>query len=105
MLFVFSNAVYMVANFVLTSCVLPCCCRELGGFKEVPIMEDYDLVKRLRQHGPPAIIPHALHTSGRRWQTVGFFRTTLTNQVGVTHGCCGCVGCLGVCFMVSTHGS
>lgn len=48
-------------------------------------MEDYDLVKRLRKHGPPAIIPHALHTSGRRWQTVGFFRTMLTNQVGVTH--------------------
>ncbi|KAA6425179.1 MAG: glycosyl transferase family 2 [Trebouxia sp. A1-2] len=55
--------------------------RELDGFKEVPIMEDYDLVKRLRKHGPPAIIPHALQTSGRRWQTVGFFRTTLTNQV------------------------
>jgi len=44
-------------------------------------MEDYELVKRLRKHGPPAIIPHAIHTSGRRWQTVGFLRTTLTNQV------------------------
>ncbi len=92
----------MVIKSLLTSCVLQCRCRELGGFKEVPIMEDYDLVKRLRKHGPPAIIPHALHTSGRRWQTVGFCRTTLTNQVGVTHAC---HGCLGVCFMVSTHGS
>ena len=92
----------MVIKSLLTFCVLQCRCRELGGFKEVPIMEDYDLVKRLRKHGPPAIIPHALHTSGRRWQTVGFCRTTLTNQVGVTHAC---HGCLGVCFMVSTHGS
>lgn len=75
----------MVINSLLTSCVLLCCYRELGGFKEVPIMEDYDLVKRLRKYGPPAIIPHALQTSGRRWQTVGFFRTTLTNQVDVTH--------------------
>lgn len=63
--------------------------RELGGFKEVPIMEDYDLVKRLRKHGPPAIIPHALHTSGRRWQTVGFFRTTLTNQAIILAYHCG----------------
>ncbi len=79
------------ATPLLTFCTLRCYCRELGGFKEVPIMEDYDLVKRLRKHGPPAIIPHALHTSGRRWQTVGFLRTTLTNQVGVADAFRGCV--------------
>ena len=47
-------------------------------------MEDYDLVQRLRRHGPPAIVPHALQTSGRRWQTVGFLKTTITNQVSET---------------------
>ena len=46
-------------------------------------MEDYDLVSRLRKHGPPAIIPHAMQTSGRRWQSVGFLQTTLTNQVSM----------------------
>lgn len=57
--------------------------RELGGFKDLPIMEDYELVSRLRKHGEPAIIPHAIQTSGRRWQTVGFLQTTLTNQVSI----------------------
>ena len=46
-------------------------------------MEDYELVSRLRKHGPPAIIPHAMQTSGRRWQSVGFLQTTLTNQVSM----------------------
>lgn len=59
-------------------------CRRLGGFQELPIMEDYELVRRLRQHGPPAIIPYAIQTSGRRWQTVGFLQTMLTNQVSMS---------------------
>lgn len=49
----------------------------------MPIMEDYELVSRLREHSQPAIIPHAIQTSGRRWQTVGFLQTTLTNQVSM----------------------
>lgn len=44
-------------------------------------MEDYELVTRLRKCGNPAIIPHALEVSGRRWRNVGFVRTLLTNQV------------------------
>lgn len=50
-------------------------------------MEDYELVGRLRKRGPPAIIPHAIHTSGRRWQTVGFVQTTLINQVSMSSNC------------------
>lgn len=46
-------------------------------------MEDYELVSRLRKHGAPAIVPYAIQTSGRRWQTIGFLRTALTNQVSV----------------------
>lgn len=56
-------------------------CRQLGGFKDIPIMEDYELVSRLRKHGRPAIIPQAMRTSGRRWRNVGFLQTTLINQV------------------------
>ena len=50
-------------------------------------MEDYELVTRLRKHGRPAIVPHAIVTSGRRWRRVGFVQTTLINQVspGITH--------------------
>ena len=63
-------------------------CRELGGYKEIPIMEDYEMVQRLRKHSAPAIIPHALTTSGRRWKTTGFLRTTLINQVSAASLLC-----------------
>lgn len=55
-------------------------CRELGGYKDMPLLEDVDLVKRLRWIEAPAIVPHAMLTSGRRWQNLGFLRTTVTNQ-------------------------
>jgi rSAM/selenodomain-associated transferase 2/rSAM/selenodomain-associated transferase 1 len=52
---------------------------ELGGFTNVPILEDYELVRRLRQWGRVATLPQAAKTSGRRWQQLGCLRTTLTN--------------------------
>ncbi len=55
--------------------------REIGGYKEVPLMEDVDLVKRLRyRFGAPVIVPGAVLTSSRRWDRLGFVRTTLMNQ-------------------------
>jgi rSAM/selenodomain-associated transferase 2 len=53
---------------------------ELGGFALVPIMEDVDLVQRLRQRGAIVMTPEAVTTSGRRWQTHGVLYTTLVNQ-------------------------
>ncbi|ASC70417.1 EAL domain-containing protein/glycosyl transferase [Halomicronema hongdechloris C2206] len=55
--------------------------RELGGFRDLPIMEDFELVRRLRRQGRIAMAPAAVLTSGRRWQTLGTCRTTLINQV------------------------
>ena len=55
--------------------------REIGGYKEVPLMEDVDLVRRLRsRYGAPVIVPGAVLTSSRRWDRLGFVRTTLLNQ-------------------------
>ncbi|CAL8463187.1 g2721 [Coccomyxa elongata] len=55
--------------------------REIGGYKEVPLMEDVDLVRRLRtRFGAPVIVPGAVVTSSRRWDRLGFVRTTLLNQ-------------------------
>lgn len=52
-----------------------------GGFGNVPILEDVDLVRRLRRCGRLAFpAPHAV-TSARRWEQNGFFRTTLTNWI------------------------
>ncbi len=51
-----------------------------GGFAELPIMEDYEFVRRLRAHGEISIAPAVAFTSGRRWRELGALRTTLVNQ-------------------------
>ncbi len=51
-----------------------------GGFPELPIMEDFELVRRLRSRGRIVILPAAIRTSPRRWLNLGVGRTTLTNQ-------------------------
>ncbi|PZV04652.1 MAG: glycosyltransferase [Leptolyngbya sp.] len=53
---------------------------KLGGFPDLPMMEDFELVRRLRQVGRVAIAPAAVVTSDRRWRTLGILRTTLANQ-------------------------
>ncbi|MGI0490447.1 TIGR04283 family arsenosugar biosynthesis glycosyltransferase [Alkalinema pantanalense CENA528] len=55
--------------------------RNLGGFPELPIMEDFVFVRQLRKRGRLAIVPASVLTSGRRWATLGIFKTTLWNQV------------------------
>lgn len=46
-----------------------------GGFRPIPIMEDFDLVRRLRGQGGLAVLPAAVTTSGRRHQQSGRART------------------------------
>ncbi len=54
--------------------------RELGGFAPIPIMEDVDLFKRLKQRGEPiAILKEPVLTSPRRWERDGVARRTLGN--------------------------
>jgi len=52
---------------------------ELGGFSPLPIMEDYELVRRLRRRGPVVTLGEAAITSSRRWQRLGVLRTTGLN--------------------------
>jgi rSAM/selenodomain-associated transferase 2 len=47
----------------------------LGGFRPLPIMEDYDLVRRLERTGRTACLPGPAITSARRWQQLGLART------------------------------
>ena len=51
---------------------------KVGGFKDIPLMEDVDLSKRLRMLGRPAICQTTITTSPRRWRQGGIFRTILT---------------------------
>ena len=61
------------------------CFQALGGFRELPIMEDVDLMRRLRLAGGRiAILPERVVTSARRWEKEGALYTTLRNWVLVT---------------------
>jgi rSAM/selenodomain-associated transferase 2/rSAM/selenodomain-associated transferase 1 len=53
---------------------------EMGGFADLPIMEDYEFTERLRRRGRIETVDEAALTSSRRWQTLGVLRTTLRNQ-------------------------
>jgi hypothetical protein len=53
----------------------------VGGFPDMPIMEDFALVERLKTRGRIAIAPVACITSARRWSALGIWKTTLVNQV------------------------
>ena len=52
--------------------------RELGGFPDLPLLEDYAFSLLLKRRGVPIYFsPLKAHTSGRRWDAGGFFRTWL----------------------------
>ena len=61
----------------------------LGGYDDVPFMEDVRMVQVLRKRGRLAILPQAVHTSGRRWQRDGVLYTTVRNIVLITLYFCG----------------
>jgi len=50
----------------------------LGGYREIPIMDDYDFVRRLERSGATRCLPGPALTSSRRWRTIGVPRTVLT---------------------------
>ena len=52
----------------------------VGGFPDLPIMEDFELVRRLKRKGRIIILPLAAITSSRRWKKLGVLRTTAVNQ-------------------------
>ncbi len=54
--------------------------RSVGGFMEMPIMEDFDLIKRLQRLGRIEILSAPVITSARRWLQRGVWQTTLINQ-------------------------
>ena len=55
----------------------------LNGYRSLPIMEDVDLVLRLRKRGRLVVLNNAATTSPRRWRRNGLVRTTLANWVAL----------------------
>ncbi|MBE0607060.1 MAG: TIGR04283 family arsenosugar biosynthesis glycosyltransferase [Deltaproteobacteria bacterium] len=49
----------------------------VGGYPEIPLMEDVELSRRMRRAGKTVLLPMRVETSGRRWEAWGPFRTVL----------------------------
>ena len=54
---------------------------DIGSFPKLPIMEDFELMYRLRRKGRIVIIETPVTTSARRWLQSGVFKTTIINQL------------------------
>jgi rSAM/selenodomain-associated transferase 2 len=52
----------------------------IGGYRDIPIMEDVELMRRIRGRGDVlCIIPDRVRTSARRWEKEGVVFATLRN--------------------------
>ena len=55
----------------------------VGGFPDLPLMEDVELVRRLKKVGRLVIVPRKVSTSARRWQSMGVIKTWIVNQLAM----------------------
>jgi rSAM/selenodomain-associated transferase 2 len=51
---------------------------QVGGFPDIPLMEDIVMSRRLKRVSAPACLGARVTTSGRRWDRDGVVRTTFT---------------------------
>ena len=51
---------------------------QMGGFKPIPIMDDYEFVRRLERSGRTAYLKPAFLVSDRRWRVQGLFPTLVS---------------------------
>ena len=56
---------------------------QMDGFRNWPLMEDYDFCQRLRRLGRIQLSSLAIQVSARRWNQLGIVRTTIINQLCV----------------------
>jgi rSAM/selenodomain-associated transferase 2 len=55
---------------------------KIGRYNEIPIMEDVDLMRRIKKDGKKIhIFRDKVKTSPRRWEKEGVFYTTIRNQI------------------------
>ena len=56
---------------------------ELGGFPELPVMEDWEFVHRLRRFGRVVTLPQRAVTSARTWEEHGLIFPTFVNASAI----------------------
>lgn len=62
---------------------------EIGGYPEIPIMEDFELIRKLRRKGKIVLLNQSVKTSPRRWLALGIFKTWIINQIIIIAYCLG----------------
>jgi rSAM/selenodomain-associated transferase 2 len=66
------------------------CFDAIGGYKDIPLMEDVDLMRRIKKKkGEIIILPHSVITSDRRWKQEGLFYTALRDSIIIFLYWCG----------------
>lgn len=53
----------------------------LGGYADLPLMEDVDFIRRLRKRGEVVLLEQTITTSPRRWLREGVYYASLRNLV------------------------
>ncbi|TVQ51307.1 MAG: DUF2064 domain-containing protein [Phycisphaerales bacterium] len=61
----------------------------LGGYPDWPVLEDFELIRRLKKHGRIALANTHIITSARRYQLRGPLRTVLEHQMILSRFLCG----------------
>ncbi len=56
----------------------------VGGYPEIPIMEDVELVRKLRRRGRLLCLQETVTTPARHWNALGPFTTTLVNWATIS---------------------
>jgi rSAM/selenodomain-associated transferase 2 len=54
--------------------------QELGGYRDIPLMEDVDLVRRIKRTGRIKLLSRKAITSARKWSREGWIKVSLMNQ-------------------------
>jgi rSAM/selenodomain-associated transferase 2 len=55
---------------------------KIGGYREIPLMEDVELIRRIRKQGDRiCVLPDRVMTSPRRWEKEGFIYVNLRNTI------------------------
>ncbi|MBI4859848.1 MAG: TIGR04283 family arsenosugar biosynthesis glycosyltransferase [Candidatus Riflebacteria bacterium] len=55
--------------------------RAVGGFPDLPILEDLEMIRRFRRFGRIAVVAATVTTSSRRWASRGALRGSWINQM------------------------
>jgi len=56
---------------------------QVGGFPDIPSMEDFEFIRRVRRVGRIQVVSAFVEVSARRWLQQGIVRTSIMNQISV----------------------